>query len=184
MSRIDSNLRRVKLTDRQLEVLEGISRRRSIKQLAFDLQISESAVNQHIKALKTNLGVGSLAELAEAYLAIAECYEDLTCRKPTSRKKHLPSAADSIDVDCKDGIEPIVEFHQPLAYELRAPWTSIVGPPVVPGVLNGENATWVRGAAIIVMAVGMLATIMIGLGVAQGITSALPTVQADPPMKH
>lgn len=184
MSRIESNLCRIKLTKRQIDVLDGISRRQSIKQVAFDLKISESAVNQHIKTLKTKLEVGSLGELAEAYRDISECYDEQTCRKTASRKKQLPSAADSTDVDRKDGIEPIVAFHQPLAYEMRAPWTSMVGPPVVPRVLNGENATWVRGAAIIVMAVGMLATIMIGLGVAQGITSALPKVQAGPPVKR
>lgn len=184
MSRIESSLSRNKLTKRQLDVLEGISRRQPIKQVAFELQISESAVNQHIKALKANLEVGTLGELAEVYRLISACYDDQAYRKTASRKKQLPPVAESTDVESKDGIEPIIAFHQPLPYEMRAPWTSMVGPPVVPGVLNGENATWVRGAAIIVMAVGILATVMIGLGVAQGVTSALPKVQADPPVKH
>ena len=184
MSRVETILCHKKLTKRQLEVLDGISRRQSIKQIAFELHISESAINQHIKALKFNLEVGSLGDLAEAYRAISGCYDEQTYRKTTSRKKQLPPAADSTDEDRKDGIEPIIAFHQPLAYEMRAPWTSMVGPPVVPRVLNGENASWVRGAAIIVMAVGMLATIMIGLGVAQGVTSALSKVQAGPPVKR
>lgn len=184
MSRFEADPCRVKLTQRQQDVLNGISRRQSIKQIAFDLEISESAVNQHIKALKTNLEVGTLAQLAEAYRVLSECYNDQSCRKTASRKKQLPPATDSTDVEAKDGIEPIIAFHEPLAYEMRAPWASMIGPPVVPRVLNGENATWVRGAAIIVMAVGLLATIMIGLGVAQGVTSALSKVQAGPPVKR
>lgn len=184
MGKIDSNLCGIKLTERQLDVLDGISRRQSIKQIAFVLQISESAVNQHIKALKTNLEVGSLAELAEVYRSISAAHGPSTCRKTASRKKHLPSATDNTDVELKDDIEPSIAFHQPLTYEVRAPWTPMVGPRVVPGVLNGENAFWVRGAAIIMMAVGVLAAVMIGLGVAQGVTSALPKAQADPQMQR
>ena len=184
MSRIESNLCRITLTKRQLDVLDGISRRQSIKQIAFGLQVSESAVNQHIKALKNKLEVGSLGELAEAYRRISDRYDDRFCRKTASRKKQLPPLADSSDVSREDDLEPVIAFHQPLAYEMKAPWTSMVGPPVVPRVLNGENAIWVRGAAIIVMAVGMLATVMIGLGVAQGVTSALSMVQAGPPVKR
>ena len=184
MIEIEPNLCRKKLTKRQIEVLDGISRRHSIKQIAFELQISESAINQHIRALKNSLRVGSLAALAEAYSSISVCYEDQDYRKTTSRKKRLPLATERIDEMCMDGIEPIIEFHQPLVYEIKAPWTSMVGPPVVPRVLNGENSSWVRGVAIILIAVGILATVMIGLGVAQGVTSALPKVQAGPPMKR
>ena len=184
MSGTELDLCRKKLTKRQIDVLVGISRRRSIKQIAYELQISESAINQHIKALKTNLEVGTLAELTEAYHLISVCCEDQDCSKTTSRKKRLPLATGSTDVPGKNDIEPIVMFHQPLAYEMRAPWTAMVGPPVVPRVLNGENAIWVRGAAIIMIAVGILATILIGLGVAQGVTSALPKVQADLSVKR
>lgn len=184
MSSTEFHLCRKSLTRRQLDVLDGISRRQSIKQIAFELQISESAVNQHIKALKTNLEVGSLGELSEAYRSISVSSDEPNCRKTASIKNQLPPAADSTEESCKDGVEPTIAFHQPLAYEIRAPWTSMVGPPVVPRVLNGENAIWVRGAAIIVMAVGILAVILIGLGVAQGVTSALPKVQTDLPVKQ
>ena len=184
MNRIEPNRYRPKLTMRQIDVLDGISRRKSIKQIAFELQISESAINQHIKTLKTNLKVGSLAGLAETYRSISILYEDSNCRKTASRKNRLPSAMECPDEKGRDGVEPIITFQEPLAYEMRAPWTAMVGPPVVPGVLNGKNASWVRGAAIIVIAVGILAVIMIGLGVAQGVTSALPRVHASPPMQR
>ena len=184
MSGSEPSLSLKKLTKRQIDVLDGISRRQSIKQIAFGLQISESAINQHIKTLKTNLEVGSLAALTEIYHSIPVVNEDRDCRKTASRKKRLSHLTECIDVKGKDGIEPIVAFHQPLSYEMRAPWISMVGPTVVPRVLNGENASWVRGAAIIVMTVGILATVMIGLGVAQGVTSALPKVQAGPPVQR
>lgn len=184
MSNSESGRCRKELTKRQLEVLDGISRRQSIKQIAFELHVSESAINQHIKALKANFEVGSLSELSEIYRSNSEIYQNKSCRKTASRKKQLTSKNEFNDWQPKNGIDPIITFHQPQAYEIRAPWTSIVGPPVVPRVLNGENAIWVRGAAIIVMAVGILATILIGLGVAQGVTSALPKAQAGLPLKQ
>jgi len=173
-----------RLTGRQRDVLDGIAKRKTIKAIAHELGVSDSAVNQHIKTLKSTLQANSLSDLAKYYSEYSTGADVLNCRKTASRKKQLPPLADSSDVSREDDLEPVIAFHQPLAYEMQAPWTSMVGPPVVPRVLNGENAIWVRGAAIIVMAVGMLATVMIGLGVAQGVTSALSMVHAGPPVKR
>lgn len=179
MSKIDIGLKRAKLTDRQIDVLEGISLRKSIKLIAFGLGISESAVNQHIKTLKSNLSATSLAELAEVYRSISEGCGPSTYRKAASRKKHLPERPITLDLDQQVDSPSVIAFHEPLSYEIRPPWETVLARDVGPGVLNGVNATWVRGAAIVLIAAGLLATIMIGLGVAQGVTTALESVQAD-----
>lgn len=179
MSKMDIGLKGAKLTVRQLDVLERISLRQSIKLIAFDLGISESAVNQHIKALKSNHSATNLAELSEVYRSISESCGPSTYRKTASRKKHLPESAITLDLHHQVDSPPVIAFHEPLSYEIRPPWEKMLERDVGPGVLNGVNATWVRGAAIVLIAVGLLATIMIGLGVAQGVTTALESVQAD-----
>ena len=55
------------LTERQLFVLERIDRRIPIKVIANDLGVSETRVNQHIRALKDFYKVESLNELVECY---------------------------------------------------------------------------------------------------------------------
>ena len=55
------------LTDRQRSVMERIDRRVPIKVMAQELGISETRVNQHIRALKDIYGTESLNELVEVY---------------------------------------------------------------------------------------------------------------------
>ena len=54
------------LTPRQREVLERIVQRQTLKEIASDLGLSESAINQHVRELKRKLQVNSLSELARS----------------------------------------------------------------------------------------------------------------------
>lgn len=53
------------LTQRQLAVMERIDRRMPIKVIAQELGVSETRINQHIRALKDFYGAESLTDLVE-----------------------------------------------------------------------------------------------------------------------
>ena len=56
-----------KLTDRQRSVIERIDRRVPIKVIAQEMGVSETRINQHIRALKDIYKAGSLNELVAIY---------------------------------------------------------------------------------------------------------------------
>jgi DNA-binding CsgD family transcriptional regulator len=58
-----------RLTDRQRAVMERIDRRVPIKVIAQKLGVSETRINQHIRALKDVYKAGSLGDLVENYRA-------------------------------------------------------------------------------------------------------------------
>jgi DNA-binding CsgD family transcriptional regulator len=168
------------LGSRRDEVLELVARRRSLKQIANELGIGESTVNYHIRALKAQYGVYSLAQLADVYASRQGSTVPIDCRNSSSRESPVPFGGDSTAIERLDGHEPTVTFQDALSYRVDAPWVATVEPVIVPGVLEGTNAKLLRGAAIVAIALGMLALVLLGLGVAQGITAALEGVGAAP----
>ncbi len=171
------------LTAKQVEVLSRVAKRHTIKQIAHELGVTESAVNQRIKLLKTALGASSLSELASIYSEISNDSIQETCRKPAYRKKQLPPIPKTADPMEQNDAEPALSFHEPLHYRIPTPWESLAEQGAVPGVLNGAHAGWVRGAAIVAIALGFFVTVLVGLGAAQGITSALATWHSAPETK-
>ncbi|MFM5954216.1 MAG: LuxR C-terminal-related transcriptional regulator [Novosphingobium sp.] len=160
------------VTMRQGQVLELVAKRCALKQIAAELSISESAVNQHIRALKLALGVNSLPELAQAYRAIDLPRDDVACRKPACRKSGLSLQPESEHLPVQDGMGPTLSFHEPMSIHIDAPWESLSEPAIVPEVLNGTNGKLARSAYVVAIALGLFVTILVGLGVAQGITAA------------
>ncbi|MFN4131282.1 MAG: LuxR C-terminal-related transcriptional regulator, partial [Paracoccaceae bacterium] len=55
------------LTKRQRAVMERIDNRIPIKIIALELGVSETRINQHIRALKDIYGAASLSELVAKY---------------------------------------------------------------------------------------------------------------------
>ena len=55
------------LTERQKDVMEKIDLRVPIKVIARELKVSETRINQHIRALKNTYKVETLGGLVEAY---------------------------------------------------------------------------------------------------------------------
>lgn len=161
------------LTARQFAVLEGISRRHTIKVIASNLSISESAVNQHIRALKLRFAANSLFELSAVFAEISESSEKAGCRKTAYRKKHLPVAAQVAEAGDTEHIEPAQTFHDALTFRRRAPWEDMDTVSIVPGVLNGVNGRWFRAAAIIAITVGLFAAVLVGLGAVQGVSETI-----------
>jgi DNA-binding CsgD family transcriptional regulator len=172
------------LTPRQSEVLQGIALRKPIKQIAGDAGISESAVNQHIRVLKRIYQVNSLGQLAECYRQMETAQPEESCRKPICNDNQLFFGNEAGAESGQDKMQPVVAFNEPLAYESPPPWarqdSASHGLHLVPEVLNGRDANWVRTAAMVAVAIGTLLVLLIGLGVAQGLSSAFEAQHLPP----
>jgi len=59
------------LTDKQREVMHRIDRRMPIKLIASEMGVSETRINQHIRALKRIYDAGSLNELVRILPPVA-----------------------------------------------------------------------------------------------------------------
>lgn len=153
-----------RLTEKQLAVLERLDRRMPIKVIAAELGVSESRVNQHVRALKDHFGVESLGELIErargADVATGLDLETGHYRKSPYRNSHLPEPAGSPHTGDRVAPGEIV-FADVASVAIEAPWSVRNEPRVVPGVLDGENAVLFRLAVIIGLAVGIVAAVLL-----------------------
>ena len=177
------------LTERQRAVMERIDRRVPIKVIARELEVSETRINQHIRALKNLYEVESLGDLVEAYRAenrrksdapdLEKSYDNeavTTKLKGFSpapyRKSQIPADTDAADNrERNDPGELVLSDVLPL--EEQAPWLRTGEPQVVPRVLDGEYAVWVRLLAIVGIAFGVLAAVVLTVTAAMTISEAL-----------
>lgn len=164
-----------RLTDKQRAVLDLLDRRVPIKVIAAELGVSESRVNQHIRALKNHFGVESLGDLIDcarkAQGQHAAGLQATPSRKPAYRNSQLPEPADSPQTE--DRVAPgefVLADVAPVAIE--APWHFQHEPRVVPGVLDGENAVLFRLAVITGLAVGIIAAVLLVMTAALTVSEA------------
>ena len=148
-------------TRRQREVLELIDRRMPIKRIAFELGISESRVNQHIRALKDAYGVQGLDALVAAYRAqTPEIERNADYRNAASSNSEVPHHR---HVDHEgDRVAPgefVLADVAPIAIE--APWEAKHDPRVVPGVLDGDHAVLYRLAVIVGLALAFIVLVIL-----------------------
>lgn len=177
-----------RLTDRQRAVMERIDRRVPIKVIAQELGVSETRINQHIRALKLFYDAGSLGELVEIYRATLtperghtspltgpETVPNADMLKPFSQSAYTISqvnaAADSDDFEGRDDPGRLILSDAMPLYE-QAPWLRSGEPRVVPGVLDGEHATLLRLGAIVGIAAGILASVILVITAAVTLSAA------------
>ena len=177
-----------RLTDRQRAVLERIDRRVPIKVIAAELGVSETRINQHIRALKDIYSAGSLSELVENYRATlgpeavdAARLDDLGDRadeailKPFSEPAYTISqinpATDTADPAFRDDPGRLV-LSDAMPLIEQAPWLRPGEPRVVPGVLDGEHAVLLRLGAIVGIASGILASVILAVTAAMTLSEA------------
>lgn len=177
-----------RLTDRQRAVIERIDRRVPIKVIAQDLGVSETRINQHIRALKDVYAAGSLGELVKIYRAtlppeaVAEDQEqtlggaaDEGLFNPFSEaaytKTQINPPTDFPDLNSQDDPGRLV-LSDAMSLIEQAPWLRPGEPRVVPGVLDGENAVLLRFGAIVGIASGILAAVILTITAADALTDA------------
>jgi DNA-binding CsgD family transcriptional regulator len=178
-----------RLTDRQRAVMERIDRRVPIKVIAQDLGVSETRINQHIRALKDVYDAASLGELVENYRATLPpetprepLEEPLGTRadeallkpfsEPTYTKSQINPATDLADLDVRDDPGRLV-LSDATPMFVQAPWLRPVEPRVVPGVLDGEHAVLFRLGAIVGIASGILAAVVLTITAATSLSEAM-----------
>lgn len=176
-----------KLTDRQRDVIERIDRRMSIKQIANDLGVSETRINQHIRALKTAFGVESLPDLVETYrLDIGRetiGRENTPYRNPEYRKKQLTNDPDSQQSDERADPGELV-FADAQQFTVEAPWSHTAEPRIVPGVLDGRHAVIARLAVMTGIAFGVVALVVLVVTASLSMSEALDGTAAIPVEKN
>ena len=165
------------LTERQHEVLVRIDKRVPIKVIAGDLGVSEARINQHIRALKDKFEVDSMNELVECFRA-SDAYDDAVSpsaapyRKPIYRNSQLHD--EPIFPDEGSRVDPgeivLSDAHHVL---IDAPWTEPREPVVVPPFLDGDNAVLVRLGAMIGIAFGVVAAVILMVSAAITVSEIL-----------
>lgn len=177
-----------RLTDRQRAVMERIDRRVPIKVIAQELGVSETRINQHIRALKDFYDAGSLGDLVDNYRATltpeaaeASAENDLGSGadtgllKPFSEdaytKTQIIAAAEPVDWPVRDDPGRLV-LSDAMPLIEQAPWLRPGEPRVVPGVLDGEHAVLLRLGAIIGIATGILASVILAITAAKTLSEA------------
>jgi len=185
------------LTERQKAVMERIDRRVPIKMIARELDLSETRINQHIRALKNAYEVGSLGDLVDAYreekskFSEPETSEEIAeneevepnlkgLSKPTYRKSQIPFEQVMAETSQRDDPGELV-MSDVLPIEDQAPWLKPGEPRVVPRVLDGEYAVVFRLLAIVGIAFGVLAAVVLAVTSAITISNALEG-RADVPV--
>lgn len=177
-----------RLTDRQRAVMERIDRRVPIKVIAAELGVSETRINQHIRALKDVYDAASLGELVENYRTtiapdLAE-FPDEPAFSPAPVEVFLSpfseaaytnsqvnAAAGPVDFESRnDPGQLVLSDAMPLIEQ--APWLTPVEPRVVPGVLDGEHAVLLRLGAIVGIATGILASVILAITAAMTLSAA------------
>lgn len=167
------------LSERQKEVLGLIDQRYTIKEIAAELGVSETRINQHIDALKRRLGANSHRELAERYRELLAPFTPAPFRKSVERSPQLAirDEARSLPGRVADSGLALADVH---AFALEAPWAKASEQPVVPPALDGDNAVLVRLAVVAAIVFGTLASLVLAITAADslsGLVGSRPDTQ-------
>lgn len=171
------------LTGKQRDVIRRIDRRMPIKMIASEMGVSETRINQHIRALKGIYGVGSLNELVESHRLAqrtalfsgqneaAPVTENEARNGPARRtgtplrngaysKKQVGNEAPVGDLASRDdpGSIRLSDAH---VVARDAPWAHDIEPVVVFGALDGRHAVLYRSAIMVALAFGMIAGVVL-----------------------
>ncbi len=182
-----------RLTDRRQAVMERIDRRVPIKVIAQELGVSETRINQHIRALKDFYDAGSLGELVENYRATLPAPPACTDLGEGPERKDLEGVADAaslkvfsevaytkkqiigpgaiVDQQFRDDPGQLV-MSDAMPLLDQAPWLRPGEPRVVPGVLDGEHAVLFRLGAMVAIASGILAAVILTITAARSLSEA------------
>lgn len=169
MSQLQNPGREISLTDKQIEVLERLERRLTISEIAFELRVSDSAVNQRIRVLKLRLRANTHRGLVERFRQL----QTEGCRDSAGRIPQLSEMDASGQTPGWDDQGSIFRFEDSLVLPKEASGSPTSEPKVVPGVLDGEHAGRLRLAVIVSIVFGTFAAIVLALAAARAITDLI-----------
>lgn len=158
------------LTDKQREVLALVSEGMTSKEIARKLSISESAVNQRIEVIRQRLGGLSRAQIARIYRHTSTLLMTIpTSNSLTGKSIPLTSEGDAEQQSSAEGAAVSVasvdgDF-------------GVLQPSTFSSHLNGPNVRLMRTAAVVIIAVGLLAVLLLTLVVGHTLTQILPGLQ-------
>ena len=119
MSVLEKDLFEVcELTERQRAVLDLVLELNSSKQIARILEISPSAVEQHIAAARKKLNAVSRSDLARRYLRLREHSGISTCG--FTQVAELEASPHETGQDQK--VDPVYTLSDVSQYQMAAPW--------------------------------------------------------------
>lgn len=168
------------LSQRERAVLEGIDRRLPLKAVAAELGVSESRVNQHVRALKERYRVHNLPALIEAWRRDEpDNIDESTYRNSAWRNRQVSFGGMPGQTDGRVAPGEFV-LSDAAPYAIEAPWMGRIEPRVVPGVLDGDNAVLLRLAVIIGLAFGLIAAIVLVVTASLSLSAALEGKAAVP----
>ncbi|WP_390583761.1 hypothetical protein [Erythrobacter sp. MTPC3] len=159
--------------------------------IAQEMGVSETRINQHIRALKNIFDANNLGDLVEQYRAtlpeqpdlgknpdLAAVSEGLTedsdkdLSEASYKKRQVHTGTQSDENGSRvDHGELVMSDVLPLIEQ--APWLRPGEPKVVPGVLDGDFAVLFRLLAILGVAFGFLAAVVLTVTAAMAISEAL-----------
>lgn len=175
------------LTAKQKATLDLLANHRTSKEIAHALSLSETSVNRRIEAVRLRLGGITRQELARRYnqwLAAHGAANIATAAKPAENSQspcvesgvdnlqlvQMPGAGERPD---RDSEVRTTAFEDPIAMSIEAPWRVYSEPRIVPRVLDGDNARLTRGAAIAVLVLAIVASIVVALAAAKALADAV-----------
>lgn len=166
------------LTDKQTAVLDLLANGRTTKEIAAALDLSESAVNRRIELLRTRFSGITRLELARRYRdwAAVKVPQESDPAEGVETDRQSLRLAPSPEIEHKpieDSQDAGLVFRDSLAISVDPPWNREPEPKVVPGVLDGKDAVLTRGAAIAIILLGIIASLVLGLAAAGALTETL-----------
>jgi DNA-binding CsgD family transcriptional regulator len=178
------------LTDRQRAVMERIDKRIPIKVIALELGVSETRINQHIRALKDLYSAASLAQLVKNYRLSQGRSEDdpeadgaivpmpipdpiaAPLSEPLYIKNQIPETYPALDEWPRDDVGKLV-VGDVMPLGASNGWLTPAEPKVVPGLLEGEHAVLLRSLAVLFIAIGILMAVVLSVTAAVALSSAM-----------
>jgi DNA-binding CsgD family transcriptional regulator len=175
------------LTAKQKAALDLLANHRTSKEIAHALGVSETSVNRRIEVVKLRLGGITRQELARRYNLWLATYpvSDPTSDSETAENSQSPCVETTGDIlqlaeqsepgERRDQDSAVSEtaFEDPVAMSIAAPWKEWSEPRIVPRVLDGDNATLTRGAAIAILLLAIVASIVVALAAAKALADAV-----------
>lgn len=156
------------ITERQIQIIQGLERHHSLKEIAFLTGMSESNVNRHISRLKRTLNAQSHREIIQNYNRLTGLADDT---KTVDSFSHLPLDA-PISASPLSNDAGLLQFADAGHFHGQS-WANVFEPRIVPRWLDGDHYVLARLGAIVGLLLLMLVLPVLGVAALDSIAAIL-----------